>query len=402
MKILMIAGVYPPLLNAEAICNGKLALALSQAGAEVTVVTQNYPDTQGQRDDSACWDGNALEVVRFDPPSPPLLTKLANLPAKAASHRLATWFSAAAYRYCGRLLQTRQYDLVLTRSNPADSTIAGYRLKKKCRHIKWVAGLNDPDPYCMYPEPYGRGRPHGYLEKAQVAWTRAALDLANYALFPCERLGKYMANKLELDLGPKTIIMPHIGWSRPPQKASNGKLTILHAGSLLTRNGSAVLKGLCREISKIPALKNRISIVLMGKHNRMVEEQIKDFDHEGVLSLQDAVSYEQSLYKIAEADALLLIEAVMEEGIYLPSKFCDYAASAKPLLLYTPETGSISDLVGGYRHPGFLGQEEPRVGERIGAFLLKAANRQSLEDYRYPRPHDFDPQKIAGQILSLS
>ena len=41
----------------------------------------------------------------------------------------------------------------------------------------------------------------------------------------------------------------------------------------------------------------------------------------------------------------------------ITQKLADYAASKKPLLLFSPETGTIADKVGGHAHPGFLGQD---------------------------------------------
>ena len=104
---------------------------------------------------------------------------------------------------------------------------------------------------------------------------------------------------------------------------------------------------------------------------------------------------------MAQAAALLLMEATLDEGIYLPSKFCDYSRSGKPLLLFCPEAGTIADLVGGYQHPGFLGQNEKQYGPRIDLFLDRLAQGQNLQDYAYPRPQEFEARTIVDQFLSL-
>ena len=104
---------------------------------------------------------------------------------------------------------------------------------------------------------------------------------------------------------------------------------------------------------------------------------------------------------MSEAHALLIMEAPFKEGIFFPSKFSDYAMSRKPLLIFSPENGTLSDFVGGRRHPGFLGQEESGYREGINRLLERLSRGEGLADYAYASPEYFDPDRVASGLLDV-
>ena len=47
-------------------------------------------------------------------------------------------------------------------------------------------------------------------------------------------------------------------------------------------------------------------------------------------------------------DVLCVIEAKMNEGIFLPSKLSDYSFLNKPILCFSPANGTLVDLINKY------------------------------------------------------
>ncbi len=397
----MVTPNFPPQLNPESICNGKLAQALVDSGVELTVVTQSFNPAKHIKDESPCWNGNMGKVMRLSPPWYSITERTGNLPAKIRMRERSTsWFSSAAYGYCRRLLRGQSFDIILSRSNPVDAMIVGYCLRKDF-NIKWVAGLNDPHPTCFYPEPYGKGYPDSFFEHSQTRWTRKALSIADHVLFPCERLGRYMIKALNLKAEGRMIVAPHIGWRRDALKSKDDYINILHIGTLgpprVSKNFLRCFYDLLLEHS---GTIDNIRLIFLGRTDEKLRRFIKENGMESHIIIENQVSYEESLKRIDEASVILLMEATLKEGIFFPSKFCDYAISNKPLLLFSPEKGTISDLVGGYSHPGFLGQEEKRFKYGIDRLLRRLDKNESLSDYTCPRPDEFEAKHVVNDLLA--
>ena len=66
-------------------------------------------------------------------------------------------------------------------------------------------------------------------------------------------------------------------------------------------------------------------------------------------------SFDESLVRMQEYDALVLIEAEWEHGVFLPSKFTDYVWAQRPILISTPPGSAVERLAGGAGFPGLLG-----------------------------------------------
>lgn len=397
MKILIITPSFPPILNPESICAGKLAQALVEAGVEVTVVSQSLETYPGMEDDSPCWSGDMGRVVRLA--APWYGKKAGSLAAKTLRlDRLASWFHLAAIEYCNRLLEGERFDLVMSRAPHGDSMYAVHRLKKKFK-FKWMASFADPFPTFFLPEPYGRGKAIGFFQSRQAAWARQALELADYVRFPSERLGRYMENRLGLDLGHKMIVAPHIGWRRRSEGRKDDVFDILHAGGIgLPRVSTGLFAAFADAIAEHPALREKVRISFLGHVHDQLRAFIDESGMDGLVGFESPVPFEKSLERMDRADALLLVEAPFREGIFLPSKFCDYAVCEKPLLLYSPGDGMIFDLVGS-SHPGFLGQDEAGCREAFERLLTRIASGESLEDYRYARPEEFYSERVAKKLL---
>ena len=73
---------------------------------------------------------------------------------------------------------------------------------------------------------------------------------------------------------------------------------------------------------------------------------------EDVIKIEAAVPYSQMPKVLAKSDVLVIIEAPLKEGIFMPSKIVDYVQIGHPILALTPVVGTITDIFskhgGGY------------------------------------------------------
>src|SRR5262249_51379562 len=115
------------------------------------------------------------------------------------------------------------------------------------------------------------------------------------------------------------------------------------------------------------------------------------------------VSYEQSLEHIAAAALCVLVEADLPEGVFLPSKLCDYLAARKPVLALSPDRGTVSDLAehGGVRRV----RPDDSRGVRLALVdLFDAFEERRLEQFRPPDAlvHRFTAGAIVSHFLALA
>jgi len=397
----MITEHFPPCVDSEAIVAGKLAKALVEAGVEVEVVAGNFAGTGRVVSDSPGWRNGLGSVTR--------------LRSGVVDWRRDYWaklrllneagnaWSLAAYREGRRLLRETRFDLLISRTWSVMAMIAAWRLHRPA--LPWLAVINDPYPESLVPVGQQPLPATARLRQAlRRRFTRKALARASAVAFPTDRLRQYMERRLGLDLAAKSIIVPHIGWKAPirrPLGQDRRVLNLLHCGYLsIARNSEAWLQAFHQAFSERPDLKSRVMIHQIGPmRDAEFARKIKAYELEENFSFRPTVGYEESLEYMAGADALLLVESVLEEGIFLPSKFADYAGSGRPIIMFSPERGSISDLVGGFRHPGFLGQKPEQAAPRLRDFLSAWNRGGSLDDYRFPDPDRFAPAAVATTLL---
>jgi hypothetical protein len=234
-----------------------------------------------------------------------------------------------------------------------------------------------------------------------VARVRAALRHADALIAPSTRMAAYVNAAYDGVFGRRQIVLPHIGWSRSGNGPQPTALVhLLHAGMMSQqRDSDRVVLMLARTLEKVRSsgLNVRITFTGAASGEKAVPEQLREFQR--YLDWAPPVGYEESLAQMHNATALLLVEAVMREGIYMPSKLADYAVSGTPVLMFSPDEGTVADLVGGRTHPGFLTQDPELAATRMLAFIQKAAAQESLTTYRFPEPSRFSPERVAGTLI---
>jgi hypothetical protein len=124
---------------------------------------------------------------------------------------------------------------------------------------------------------------------------------------------------------------------------------LVHAGKLGTneitgRSSEALLKGFKRFLgSQTPGAKDAC-LIFVGSADAETEKAVEQMGLRNSVVLTGRVNYDASLDWIGGASACVLIEAPMQEGLYLPSKMVDYLAAGKPVLALSPKVGTVRDM----------------------------------------------------------
>jgi|GEM_PF-2184634 len=415
MRLLVVSELYAPTAHTEAFCTARFARALVAAGAEVTVVTSGPGYVRETPEDpSPCWaDEEGVEVVRLRTPWPRPWKAWRTAWTRWRRPRRMKWWHEAARRRATALHAARPFDAVMTRHEPDRTAWIGHALATA--GLPWVAYFPDPSPPCLHPPPYGAGAPRDARERDDLAASLRWWDAAAAFAWPSARLARAHAQALGREDVPQ-IVVPHVGGvadgagavdvspgdgdARPGASRAVG-ITLVHTGLWMKgRVSDAGLAALRAAATHAAATGVAFHVDLVGPPKPVDEARVRVASLASVVRFVGWRSHAATLATLRDATAGLLLEAPMAEGVYLPSKFCDYARSGRPVLAFSPAAGTVADALGA-GHPGLLGQTEASATAGLVAFVDRFATSgdAGLASWRAPAPDVYAPARVAAAFL---
>ena len=375
------------MLSAEALSAGKLLAALMEAGLEADILAG---EPQRPLDGSTFW-GDLFPAVRRLPAGADGPRRGIQVPF-VSSGTGDPWPRELERAVTARLSSGEggKPDFLLVRFPPADSLLIACKLLRETP-VPIVACVGDVLDVADLSK---------HLKSLRRELPRLAL-----LVFPCQRLLDYYVKDLRIDVSRNSIVVPHVGWGGSLSQTSpeaSGPIRLLHIGALRgagrTQAAVHLLEAFRHASDHRVGRYPKTHLILVGDEDPEVITAVSRFGLDEIVSVRPPVSYEDSLGLLIQADALVLLEGEFEEGVFLPSKLCDYASSGKPVLMYSPEPGTVADLVGGSAHPGFLGQTVDGAAAGLTRFLDLCAAGRDLSAYRVPAD-DFLPERVAARFL---
>lgn len=350
-KILMFAPYgYPP-TTSEGIVTSKLLLCMLRRGWSVDLITENH--------------GNAIYPSPKDDYFLAIMNCVHNVSELEAGRLKRQWYRIKCY-YTGhgalpsqrfiwsyralnlglKLMNMNQYDVMISRSYPDYAHWPALVLSRIFR-TPWVASWSDPSPAVKLPPPYGKG-PDAEIPVAYQRYIREICNHADIHVFPSHRLMLYMRRILNGNDKIKTSVIPHVAIDYKGDKHIERKncFSICHVGTLLPpRNSDAFFEGVRIFLQK-RELEHPLLINFIGyQDNHQFPTTLKVGGNLAIITLKPPADYFTTLHEMQESDMLAIIEAPCEEGIFLPSKFIDYAQVGRPILAISPKKGTLSDLL---------------------------------------------------------
>lgn len=375
MRVLVVAGLFPPATGARAEQAGRLVDALRARGIDVRVCS-----VRGSRGASYSAAVRGLGAR--------MLTKLANFAAGCGVALNSAYIVALTRSWmdvsCDSLWRP---DIVLSLSTPVEShTIGAYLAKKYI--CKWAVFFSDPWPLGLAPAPYKNSSAFNDIAKHGL---RRSLKNADLVVAPTREVATIMTDYYWSGLRIKSFEILHCA----PATSASGLLvktgTLVHAGDLTRERCSAEfiegVRQVCMSISSVQPLFHFIGAV-DALFSNALQAEISG----GKIKLTKRMPINECLAECARSSAVLIVEADMNGSPFLPSKVADYSSLGVPVLAVTNEDSALVRVCGG--SVGFEWVSHERGGVRDSCMSLIRAS--STEAFAAP---SFGSDAVASRLI---
>ena len=272
------------------------------------------------------------------------------------------------------------YTAVLTLSPFHSVNPVMVRLKKRFPTLFWIAHFSDP-----------WSRNPLEISKKREAWNlqqeAEMIRVADHLVFTSKPARDLMLADSAASVYAKTSIVNH-SWDPdlyPWKRAhSNERIIIRHIGTLFgRRTPEPLFEAALMLLRQRPELAGTFAFHLVGSVPRtMVETKAALALPPGTILRDRPVSYLRSLYLMATADALVLLEPNVTFNYFVPSKLIDYVGADRPILALTPAGASrqvIERLQLDYCAPGDIPEIAVALGKIVGQTSSASSFKASPE-----------------------
>lgn len=341
-RILCISPLFVPRADPEAYCGAKLILELLRRGVDAAVLCLDPTSPRSHAcDDSKLWA--PLKEITHNIATPGDRDALysARRAVRYQTLSYARWITDVVEKAV-LLHQEKRFDLVYSRSLPMEAHVAGYWTSQRLR-IPWLVNINDPWDWHLTAGELRQKYPF-YFGMMSTFWMRRTFRKASFITYPSARLRDYHVRISGLQ--HKSAIIPHIGYAHQTRQVDKSVFRMVHAGRLggwEKRYPNALLKGLHLFLEKFPEARRSFRMIFVGPEDKSTHA-VQELGIQTIVESTGRVNYERSLDYIQSATVCVLVEGIVKEGIFLPSKLVDYLAAGKPVLALSPKTGVLSDM----------------------------------------------------------
>ena len=349
-RALLFSYCFPPAAVAESYLSAK---TLGETKSHIIDVLCAAPDKAALGNDRSLKDfvERSFEKVHFVEPPKWLKTPWQSELFRKGMTALFPYpdpfvlWTPQAIRRAEELSMDR-YDVLVTWSNFLSAHIVGLRLKKRHPRLRWVAHLSDP----WVDNPLWKFR--GINRLVNQKMEKAVFRYADALVLTSELTVEQVCGRHGSDVKKKSFVVPHpFTPALYPKKGSNYRkgIVIRYVGKFYgERNPKALFQALTTLDEKAPEILEGVSFEFIGTavgDSRWGGKNLPP----SLIKYVPAVNYVESLALMAEADALLVIDAPAQESLFLPSKLVDYLGAKKMILGITPPgtSASLINAVGG-------------------------------------------------------
>lgn len=393
MKILFIAKGYLPYTFSENLCNGKLVYAMQEYGWQIDVISGKDEGVTYSNEWSEPW--TLLKESNIEVQYQVGNRVVKYIDTLFSAIKMCGFLSAGvrwanrAYKVAYQMHKINNYDVVITRSPSDIPHVVGYKLSKKTG-VKWIANWNDPSS-TIWPEPY-KHKFSKFKSFYLEYYTKLFLKQADVNTFPSHSLRDHFEKNFPFLQKKKTSILPHIALSESIYKLKKYKkgnlFRMCHSGNMSNERNPELLFQAIRMM--VDNGMENIRLDIMGHVNPYTSDLMLKYKLENYVKFIGAFPYLESVNKLQEYDILVLLEAILDKGIFFPSKITDYAQSMRPILAVSPSVGFANELVSKYGGGKFVDNKNVKdiyngILEMYGKWdsndLLECYSSEKLYDY---------------------
>lgn len=346
---LLVAPYYFPSKNVGAVRPAKFVKYLPSFGWQLLVVTPEQAESTPftEKEPANVFYVKFSDLEKIFRLGRQLIPKL-KYPTKAKSEAIASfavgsrrqtlidwvllpdeqimWVSSAIKKGLN-LAKTYSIDIVITTAPYFSTHLVGLSLARRL-NCPWLADFRDPwltSPYIAYPTRLHR-KVHAYLERKVVEAANVVLSttelmqqdlIARYPEQPCAKF-KVVCNGYDDDdfvnLKPQTV-------------RQDDKIQIIQTGTFYGERSPVTFLQALKYFDNSEL--QRLRILFVGRNVLPWQPIVDKFGLNPVVTLKDAVPYQQSLQLLQESDILLLIPGGQ---LILPKKIFEYLKLEKWIL----------------------------------------------------------------------
>ena len=147
----------------------------------------------------------------------------------------------------------------------------------------------------------------------------------------------------------------------------------------------------------------RMRLDIMGHINDYTRALIDKYALTDYVGCAGSYPYMEAVNRLSDYDALVLLEARLQRGIFFASKFTDYAQSTRPILAVSPKEGFAHDMVTRYGGGVFVDNEDYKDIKRGLLEVYKAWESGKLSEVYDTKTlyEEFSAQKVVNIYNSL-
>ena len=348
MKILFITIGFAPYSFSESLCNSKLVLAMQKEGWEVDVISRIDRGTNYSEIWTEPWMQLKDTTYYAEYPFGNKVTRIFDVMKSVLKMNYffieGIRWAAHTYDLALSLCKQKRYDVIITRSPSDIPHIIGVKLSKKMG-IKWISNWNDPAT-TLWPKPYTQKLTNREYTVARKYESTCLLN-SDAITFPAETLASIFKKEYPFLSNKICVIIPHIALIntllRERKHTKDGVFRICHSGNLsIERNPELLFKAI-REIIDEQAIQMRLDI--MGYANDFTQSLVSKYRLNDIVNFIGGYPYIEAMNLLPCYDVLVLIEAILDYGVFFPSKLVDYAQSKRPILAISPSKGYVAERI---------------------------------------------------------
>lgn len=380
-RILVVARFYPPVLRARSIQAQRAVQALRQLGLDVRVIAE-----------SGVYFSNADE---------PNVGSNTKRDRKEFLNRLITEFGLyfrlvriSWLRFPRMLKQVFrggwQPDCILSMSTTFESHLVADKVARRLS-LPHAMFLGDPFPMWIAPGPYAKvpNRVYAFL---QMSVAKKVLRHADALLAPTEEMGQLMRSIFTEIRKIPFVETLHVASADINERETPVGDSIYHVGQITAARCSTPVFDAMRQLAEDTHYR-RDTIVFLGEVDSGFRTAVADLEESGFIRFDGLVTPEQSREIMRQARALLLIEADMEAGPFLPSKITDYAAARRPVVIVSNPGSALERIVAHQASVLTVPHQADRIFSALKAVLDPSFDQQ-------PNFHKlFSPESVGARYL---
>lgn len=265
--------------------------------------------------------------------------------------------------------------------------------------------------YALWPEPYKHHLPPS-KQASKERFTAKMLRAADINTFPSDSLRRHFASFFPFLNDSRTEVVPHIGMAPSlmafckntaviTRDEDPSLLTLCHSGNMSGERNPEHLFTAMRQLIDEGHTNFRLDI--MGRPNPQTDQLVARYNLRDHVRCIGSFGYMEAVNRLHAYDVLVLLEAILDRGIFFASKFTDYAQTSLPILAVSPPDGFARDILAA--HGGGLHADNTSPAPIRDALLTLLRHKANNTLHTLSSANlfaQFAPERVVEQYKSLT